>query len=429
MTTSGLFTDSNMRLADSCLPQDRIRTTSKLYDAKVIEMAILKSQFRPVAASDDCPSDKACDILLRGNLSVSVVAILRCIARDSEYIENQDFAPIHKIVLRLSLQDLQTEIIRDPNNIDIKDAMGRTALEWAAARGEDRAVVTLLSFGADPNIVDNKLNTPLTLASNPGHTSCIRLLCEAGALPNPVLPSGVRFGSPLNCAARNANDPALIKTLLDFDADIEASGVDGVTPLLHVAKGKPVSFAKLLLDYGADINVTSKDGRKALTTVIIYNNHSVLRLLLDRWFEYTECPRLKGPHLLDLVIDHADIETMSILTNATQLQIHGDNSYVLAKFEPQLRKRHDLTEDVVAAFELLLDAIREYPKRSRKGGSLIIRPLMDLNKDPESLEDDFDSIDEYEDARESLGLVSDDLTTLPRYRVRPASVPERMPND
>jgi hypothetical protein len=102
---------------------------------------------------------------------------------------------------------------------------------------------------------------------------------------------------------------------------------------------------------------------------------------------------------------------------------------VLANFGPELRKRHDLTEDVVAAFELLLDAIREYPKRSRKGGSLIIRPLMDLNKDSESLEDDFDSIDEYEDARESLGLVSDDLTTLPRYRVRPASVPERMPNN
>jgi hypothetical protein len=155
-----------MRLADSCLPQDRIRTTSKLHHAKGIELAILKSQFRPVAASDDCPSDKACDILLRGNLSVSVVAILRCIARDSEFIENQDLAPIHKIVLGLSLQDLQTEIIRDPRNIDIRDAMGRTALEWAAARGEDRAVVTLLSFGADPNIVDNKLNTPLTLASN-----------------------------------------------------------------------------------------------------------------------------------------------------------------------------------------------------------------------------------------------------------------------
>ena len=363
--------------------------------------------------------------MLRGNLSTNVIEILRCIARDSEFIEDQDFSPLHKIILGLSLQDLETEIFRDPKNIDIRDAMGRTALEWAAARGDDRAVVTLLSFGADPNMIDSKLNTPLTLASNQGHTSCVRLLCEAGSLTNPVLPSGVKFGSPLNCAARNATDPALIKTLLDFDADIEASGIDGVTPLIHVAKGKPVSFAKLLLDYGADMNAISKDGRTALTTTIIYNNHGVLRLLLDRWFEYTECPRLKSPHLLDLIIDHADIETMSILTHATHLQIHGDNNYVLGTFGPRLRKRHDLTEEMVAAFELLLDAIREYPKRSKKGQIYMNRVFMDLKKDPESLEEDSDSVDEYEDAPESLGLVSDDLSTLPRRRCpMPTSVPD-----
>lgn len=177
--------------------------------------------------------------------------------------------------------------------------MRRTALEWAAARGDDRAVLTLLSFGGKPNITDNKLNTPLTLESNQDNTLCVQLLLEAGALANPVLPLGVKLSSPLNCAARS---------------------VDGVAPLLHVARGKPVSFAELLLDYGADIKATSKNGLTSLTAAIIFNNHSVLRLLLDRWFEYTECPRLKGHHLLDLVIDYVGIETMSILTTATHLQ-------------------------------------------------------------------------------------------------------------
>ena len=297
--------------------------------------------------------------------------------------------------------------------------MGRTALEWAAARGDDRAVVTLLSFGADPNVIDNKLNTPLTLASNQGHTSCVRLLCEANALPDPVLPSGMKFGSPLSCAARNASDPALIKTLLDFGANVEASGIDGVTPLIHVSRSKPVHFAKLLLDYGADINATSKDGRTALTTTIIYNNHSVLRLLLDRWFEYTECPRLKGPHLLDLVIDYADIETMTILTHATHLQIHGDNGYVLEKFISQLRKRHDLTDDMIAAFELLLDAIRETPKKSTRKGHhhfMSRHPVRNKEKDVEALLKEEESNDEFEDAQESLGLISDDLGAIRRHR-------------
>lgn len=375
--------------------------------------------YKPISANDDCPADKACDILLRGGLSTGITEVLRCISRDSEFIENQDFAPIHKIVLKLSLLDLEAEILRDPDNIDVRDAMGRTALEWAAARGDDRAVITLLSLGAEPNIMDNKLNTPLTLASNQGHTLCVRLLLEAGALANPITPPGVKFGSPLNCAARNATDPLLMKTLLDFNADIEASGVDGITPLLHVARGKPVSFAKLLLDYGADINATSKDGLTSLTAAIIYNNHDVLHLLLDRWFEYTECPRLKSPHLLDLIIDYADIETMSILTSATHLQIHGDNSYVLEKSAAQLRKRLDLTDDMVVAFEGLLDTIREYPKHSKSREKHAESGLLDLGQDQQSSGEE---TDEYEDAQESLSLVSDDLTTLVRHRPRPTMV-------
>ena len=368
---------------------------------------------RPIAASDDCPADKACDILLRGNLKSNVIDILRCISRDSEYIEAQAFAPIHKIVLGLSLLNLEDEILKDPANVDVRDATGRTALEWAAARGDDHAVITLLSFGADPNAMDKKLNTALTLASNQGHTKCVRLLLEAGALANPVHPNGVMFGSPLNCAARNSSDPLLIKNLLDFDADVEASGVDGVTPLLHVARGKPVSFAKLLLDYGANINATSKDGRTALTTAIIYNNHSVLRLLLDRWFEYSECPRLKGPHLLDIIMEYADTETMTILTAATHLRIHGDSRYVLDKSASELRKRLDLTDALISAFDRLLEAMRSSPQLHGMCQSPTALRFMHGLKKPDSVcESDVDSVDEYEDAQESLGLISDDLSML-----------------
>ncbi len=306
----------------------------------------------------------------------------------------------------MSLKDLETEILHNPESVDVRDVMGRTALEWAAARGDDRAVVTLLSFGAEPNIMDKKLNTPLTLASNQGCTLCARLLLEAGALADPVLPSGVKFGSPLNCAARNANDPLLIKTLLDFDADVEACGVDGVTPLLHAARGKPVSFAKLLLDYGANINATAKEERTPLTTAIIYKNHDVLRLLLDRWFEYTECPRLKGPHLLDLIVEHADVETMTILTNAKHLQFRRDNDYVLERSAAQLNNRLDLTDAMVAAFKGLLHTISDSPKRSKGIESLRKSKVTDLEKGKGMSEDDTESVDEYEDAQESLGLVS-----------------------
>lgn len=329
--------------------------------------------------------------------------ILRCLAAGSDFVDNQNFAPIHKIVLKLSLQDLEEEILRNPDDVDIPDANGRTALEWAAARGDDRAVAMLLSYGAEPNVMDKKLNTPLTLASNQNQTVCVRLLLEAGAIPDPQLPVGIKFGSPLNCAARNASDPLLLKTLLDFNANIEASGVDGVTPLLHVARGNSASHAILLLEYGAEINVTSKDGRTPLTTAIVYNNHNVLKLLLDRWYEYSECPRLKGPHLLSLVAQYADLQTISILTSTDHFKLKFDKDYVLGDFSTRLQHRVDVTEKLVDAFEDLLNLINQGSMEKESIESRMESGLLRAqgSKSPTSSSEESDDV--FEDAQESIG--------------------------
>jgi ankyrin repeat protein len=337
---------------------------------------------------------------------------LRCVAAGSDFVENQNFAPIHKIVLKLSFQDLEEEILRNPDDVDILDAMGRTALEWAAARGDERAVTTLLSYGADPNTMDQKLNTPLTLASNQNHTVCVRLLLEAGAHPDPRLPDGVKFGTPLNCAARNASDPLLLKTLLDFNADIEASNVDGVTPLLHVARGNSGSHAMLLLEYGANINVTSKDGRTPLTTAIIFNNHNVLQLLLDRWYEYSECPRLKGPHLLSLVAQYADLKTISILASTDHLKLKFDKDFVLGDFSTRLRQRMDATEELTRAFEDLLTVINHGSEvcesiESLTEAGLVVHQHSHSEKQDSVIFDESEGSDQsFEDAQEFSALPS-----------------------
>jgi ankyrin repeat protein len=363
----------------------------------------------PISPSDNCPSDKACDIVLRGGLSERVVQALRCLTEGSDFIENQNFAPMHKIVLNLMYQDLETEILENPNNVDIPDAGGRTALEWAAARGNDRAVTTLLSYGADPNSMDLKLNTPLTLAANQNHAVCVRLLLEAGADPDPELLNGIKFGTPLNCAARNASNPLLIKTLLDFNANIEASNVDGITPLLHVARSNSASHAMLLLEYGADINATSKAGRTPLTTAIEYNNHGVLQLLLDRWYEYTECPRLKGPHLLELVAQYADVTTMSILSSASHLRLKYDQRYVVEHASDLLHQRMDASEKLSLAFDDLLDVVKQQPQPHGGMESMMESGLLS----PHSSAGESDGSDQvFENAQESLALASDNIACL-----------------
>lgn len=240
--------------------------------------------YRPIAASDNSPRKKACHFLLEGGLSDDGADALHEVTKGGhfdDFIDEAKFTQTHRIVLGLSRQNLEQEIIFHPEDIDAQDAMGRTPLAWAAARGDRRAIVTLLGHGANPNIIDVQLSGPVSNAAAQGHTVGVRLLLEAGAHPDPPKPGGVKKGSPLNCAARNSTDVLLLKSLLDFGADVDSSGVDGKTALIHAARTDNASFAMLLLEYGADINATATGGSTPLTITIIYNSHNVLQLILD----------------------------------------------------------------------------------------------------------------------------------------------------
>lgn len=321
--------------------------------------------YRPIAASDNSPRIKACHFLLEGGLSTDAVRAMRTITRGSEYLEDfiddSEFTKTHKIVLGLSAQDLEEQVNLHPEELNLQDAMGRTALAWAAARGDQRSVVTILSYGADPNITDVQLSGPLSNAAAQGHTLCVQLLLEAGADPEPVLPSNIRKGSPLNVAARNTNDPILLKRLLDFGADVDQSSTDGKTALFHAARNDNASFAILLLEYGANINAISATGETPLTTAITYNSHNVLRLFLERWREYSTCPRLKGPHLLEFAALYANLETITILQASIHIQSNHDKQYVLRDFSATLRQRQDMTEKLALAFDELLSVLSAAP--------------------------------------------------------------------
>lgn len=263
--------------------------------------------------------------------------------------------------------------------------MGRTPLSWAAAKGDERAVAILLGYGADPNSMDVQVSTPLDNAADRGYASCCRLLLEAGAHPDPKKPKGLKTGSALNCAARNTRDPLMLKTLLDFNADIESCGVDGKTSLIHVSRTDNVASALLLLEYGADINATSITGETPLTTAIIHNSHNVFRLLLQRWVEYGECPRMRGAHILQLVATYADVETINILSTAEHFNVRYDAGYgdKYRDYSALIQQRFDASPKLVQAFEELADTIRTEPKHRQSVISLMEKGVGNLSLLPE----------------------------------------------
>lgn len=174
----------------------------------------------------------------------------------------------------------------------------------------------------------------------------------------------------------------------------------------------------LLLEYGADINAISVDGSTPLTTAITYNSHNVLQLILDRWHEYCVCPRLKGPHLLQIAALCADCETLRILAATDHFRMKYDKQYTLGDFRNRLRQRPDLNDDLALAFDDLLSIINQLPSEREtsqdhlESGFYSCFPLRvnsdlgGLSKEPNS---DYSSDGSFQDALERQSPATDRL--------------------
>lgn len=327
---------------------------------KFVFNAGANSDCRPIAASDNSPRNKAHQLLLMGGLSEDAVEALRCLTQGGDYIDEQYHTVLHRIILGLSMATLEEEIRLHPEDVNTTDVMGRTPFAWAACPGDDQAIVTLLSHSADVDTLDVQHSGVVGHAADRSYATCVRLLLEDGADPDVASAHGYRVGNVLTVAARNASDPLVLKTL-DIGANVDSCGIDGMTALIHASRRDNASFATLLLECGANINATSAAGQTLLTTAVANNSHNILRLLLDRWFGYSECPCLTGPHLLQLVALYADTETISIVRNTDHLHLKYDSSYVLGDFISRLSERSDVTEKLILAFEELMGVIKLGP--------------------------------------------------------------------
>ena len=356
-----------MQFSDGCWSRSRVQVSLSNPQSNVNHLLIKPSS----------TSDKVWDHVLQGHLSDKEQETMKRLLDSSDFVDEQKFPLVHRIVLGMSLRSLEAHLLDDPESIHDVDKQKRTALCWAAARGDERSTVILLAHGANPNATDKNGGTPLYLAAGEGRTGCIRLLLEAGAYTEPKLPPGIGRSTPLICAAMNAPDLLATKTLLDFKANINACNPEGMTALHQVARCNTANHALLLLEHNADLNLRSKDGKTPLTVAITYNNHDVLQLLLERWFQFSECPRLHIPHFLDIVAEYADLKTISIIASADHLKLNQDNRYRLGKIAAEkLRQRSDGSEKLALAFEELLEVIVKGGAREPDPESLMEEGLL-----------------------------------------------------
>ena len=210
---------------------------------------------------------------------------------DDNYIEECEFSNLHKIILGLSSQSLETCVATHPNDIDSQDFLGNSALIWATRRNDINAVRVLLDVGANPNIQDGQGGYALSYAARYSKLQCIRLLLSAGA---DVHLRDCEGQSPLHYLSTRwirqiqpEDEKESILCLVTAGSDVEKRSIDGSTPLAAAAFSDLPITLEALLDCGADIESQDNEGDCAIHNALFRNSEGALSVLLRRGADYT----------------------------------------------------------------------------------------------------------------------------------------------
>lgn len=273
---------------------------------------------------------------------------------ESIWFEEQQFPPLHKIILEIVDRDLASELRLSTSSIDKPDAKGRTPLAWAAARGDDTALRTLLEFGANPKLTCITGNSPLLRAVSARSPACILPLLQHGVSVSSK--SSLKF-TALHYAAYYKDDGDYLTPLLDFGAEIDEKDSYGWTALACTAERNNSKSARLLLDRGADIESRDNAGWTPLLRSVNCNSHDVLLLLLRRGAIY-HATSSKGESILHFAAARGDCKTFGILAEASLecLDINATNNDAITAGDIMSQRTFN-RPDLALAFQDLLKTV------------------------------------------------------------------------
>ena len=222
------------------------------------------------------------------------------------------FSKLHKIIIGLHGGDLKLEIAQNLNSINATDFTGKSALTWAALKGNDVAVKLLLKANADPNLADNRGNIALFEAARYNSVTCAKLLLAANAN---VQHNNAQLYGALHCAAELSKSEDMIRLLIEAGASINIRNIYGSSPLASTCIQDNFIAATTLLNLGASIDIQDYDGDTPLYEALLRCADRVTQLLLQRGACYTRIAS-NGDSVLHLAAKCGGTETLNILIAA-----------------------------------------------------------------------------------------------------------------
>lgn len=166
----------------------------------------------------------------------------------------------------------------EPQQVNVKDADGRTPLHWACRGVHFEVVKYLADKGADVNVKDNNGTAPLHSLAVRGHIEAIELLIRKGADVNIGDMAG---NTPIHWASRRGHFE-IVNMLLENGSAIDPLDEYGRTPLHYVARTSGnYEIGKLLIEKGAEINIKCAEGETPIGYAVYHGKKEIVSLLID----------------------------------------------------------------------------------------------------------------------------------------------------
>ena len=174
--------------------------------------------------------------------------------------------------------DVVSTLLRHGAQVDVLDASLMTPLHLAASRGHYRAIRYLIDGHADVDALGPDNKTPLRLAADNGHFEAAELLLQYQAKANAR--DGQNF-TALHAAAKIGDD-AVVKLLVRYGADLEAKDGELMTALHYASEGNSETVVEALLAHRSDIEAPGKEGMTPLLCACRAGARQVTSILLSR---------------------------------------------------------------------------------------------------------------------------------------------------
>lgn len=181
----------------------------------------------------------------------------------------------------------EEQLLQEIRNLDVgseeinkKSILDRTRLHWAARYGYQRAVELLFDKGANANVTDDALLTPLHIAVMHSELEIAKIIAEHGADINAKDEIG---HTALHYAVMtHSKNVELAELLIDSGAKIDIPGPADETPL-HMSVGiGDIHLTHLFLTKGADVNARNKSGATPLHRAAASGRKEIAELLIKK---------------------------------------------------------------------------------------------------------------------------------------------------